>query len=174
MVAVIQQPKLAVDSAIAAPNIRLPDNPSMPNIGVHTSPNVTLASNGPGIHSGLGTGPGGGVGPGDGPGFGPGSDPGVGIVYSPGRGIVAPVLVSAPEAEFSDEARRQKYQGVCLISLIVDTHGNPRNPRVVQRLGMGLDEKALEAIGRYRFKPGTKDGRPVPVEITVEVDFRMF
>lgn len=169
MVPVIQQPKLAVDSAI---NIALPDNSSMPNIGVHNSPNVSLASNGPGLRAGLGTGPGGGVGPGGGPGYGPGTDGGV--VYSPGRGVAAPVPIYAPEAEFSDEARRSRYQGICLISIIVDTHGNPQNPRVVQRLGMGLDEKAIEAIRRYKFKPGTKDGKPVPVMITIEVDFRMF
>jgi periplasmic protein TonB len=169
MVSVVQQPKLAVDPAI---NIALPDNSSMPNIGVHDSPNVSLASNGPGLHAGIGTGPGGGVGLGSGPGDGPGADGGV--VYSPGRGVVPPVPIYAPEAEFSDEARRSKYQGVCLISIIVDAHGNPQNPRVVQRLGMGLDEKAIEAILRYKFKPGTKDGKPVPVLITIEVDFRMF
>jgi len=169
MVPVIQQPKLAVDSAV---NIMLPDNSSMPNIGAHNSPNVTLDSNGPGLHGGLGYGPRGGIGPGSGPGYGPGTDGGV--VYSPGRGVVAPVPIYAPEAEFSDEARRNRYQGICLISVIVDTHGDPQNPRVVQRLGMGLDEKALDAIRRYKFKPGTKDGRPVPVMMTIEVDFRMF
>jgi protein TonB len=168
MVAVVQQPKLAVESSI---DIRLPDDSSMPNIGVRNSPNVSLASNGPGLHGGLGTGPGGGIGPGNGPGFGPGSD---GRIYLPGHGVVAPVPIYAPDAEFSDEARRARYQGVCLISVIVDTHGNPQNPRVVQRLGMGLDEKALDAIRRYKFKPGTKDGKPVPVLMTIEVDFRMF
>lgn len=169
MVPVIQQPKLAVDPAI---NIALPDDSSMPNIGVHNSPNVTLATNGPGLRAGIGTGPGGGIGPGSGPGYGPGTDDGA--VYSPGHGIVPPVPIYAPEAEFSDEARRSKYQGVCLISIIVDAHGDPQNPRVVQRLGMGLDEKALDAIRRYKFRPGTKDGKPVPVLITIEVDFRMF
>ena len=74
---------------------------------------------------------------------------------------------STPEAEFSDEARRAKYQGVCLISLIVDAQGNPQNPRVIRALGMGLDEKALEAVRKYKFKPAMKDGRtPVPVMIT--------
>jgi TonB family protein len=169
MVPVIQQPKLAVEPAV---NIALPDDSSMPNIGVHNLPNVSLASNGPGLGAGIGTRPGGGIGPGSGPGYGPGSDGGV--VYSPGRGVAPPVPIYAPEAEFSDEARRSKYQGVCLISIIVDTQGNPQNPRVVQRLGMGLDEKAIEAIRRYKFKPGTKDGKPVPVLITIEVDFRMF
>jgi len=61
-----------------------------------------------------------------------------------------------------------------MVALIVDTHSNPQNLRVIRTLGMGLDEKALEAIRRYRFKPGTKDGKPVPVLITVRVDFNLF
>ena len=85
-----------------------------------------------------------------------------------------PIAIFTPEAEFSDEARRQKYQGVCLISLIIDTQGNPQNLRLVQHLGMGLDEKALEAVHKYRFKPARKDGKPVPVRISVMVNFRLF
>jgi len=56
----------------------------------------------------------------------------------------------------------------------VDAHGYPENPRVVRSLGMGLDEKALEAVQRYRFKPAMKDGKPVPVTILVEVNFRLY
>ena len=79
------------------------------------------------------------------------------------------------EAEFSDEARRAKYQGVCLVSLIVDAQGNPQDPHVVRTLGMGLDEKAMEAVRKYKFKPAMKDGHtPVPVMITVEVNFRLY
>ena len=79
-----------------------------------------------------------------------------------------------PEAEFSDEARRNKYQGICVVFVIVDAHGYPRNPRVVQSLGMGLDEKALEAVQKYRFKPAMKDGKPVASMINVAVNFRLF
>jgi protein TonB len=175
MIPLIEHPKLPADSAIAVENIQLPDNPPMPTIGVHQSPNVTVASNGQGIHSGIGTGSHGGDGSGNGPGYGPGSDGGFGgNVYSLGGGVTAPVPIVTPEAEFSDEARRNKYQGLCLISLIVDAHGNPQNPRVIRALGMGLDEKALDAIRRYKFKPGTKDGKPVAVVMTIEVDFRLF
>jgi TonB family protein len=175
MIPLIEHPKLPADSAIAVENIQLPDSPAIPNIGVHQSPNVTVASNGQGIHSGIGTGSHGGDGPGNGPGYGPGSDGGFGgNVYSLGGGVTAPVPIVTPEAEFSDEARRNKYQGLCLISLIVDAHGNPQNPRVIRALGMGLDEKALDAIRRYKFKPGTKDGKPVAVVMTIEVDFRLF
>jgi TonB family protein len=93
----------------------------------------------------------------------------------PGRGGVSqPIPIFTPEAEFSDEARRQKYEGVCMISVIIDAQGNPQSPRVVRRLGMGLDEKALAAVMKYRFKPARKDGRPVAVRISVMVNFRLF
>jgi periplasmic protein TonB len=171
-VAVIENPKLAVDPAIAAAHLDLPENSTMPNLGVLKSPNVTVDSNGPGALSGMGWRVSGGVGPGDGPGYGPGSDPGV---FVAGRGgVTVPVPIFTPEAEFSDEARRQKYQGICLVAIIVDAHGLPQNVHVVRHLGMGLDEKAMEAIRKYRFRPATKDGRPVAAAITVEVDFRLF
>ncbi len=177
MVPVLDKPKLSVPSAInVQQNIQLPDNPSLPNIGMAKSANVTLASNGQGGGSGMGTGYGGGMGSGSGNGFGPGSGGNAGGgVYQIGGGVSAPVAIFTPEAEFSDEARRAKYQGVCLISLIVDAQGNPQDPRVIRALGMGLDEKALEAVRKYKFKPAMKDGRtPVPVRITIEVNFRLY
>ena len=92
-----------------------------------------------------------------------------------GGAVSQPIPLNSVEAEFSDEARRAKYQGICLISLIVDAQGNPQNPRVIRTLGMGLDEKALEAVRKYKFKPAMKDGKtPVPVMITVEVNFRLY
>jgi len=177
MVPILDKPKLAVPSAInVQPNIQLPDNPNMPNIGMAKSANVTLASNGQGGGSGMGTGYGGGMGSGTGNGFGPGTGGNAGGgVYQIGGGVSAPIAIFTPEAEFSDEARRAKYQGVCLISLIVDAQGNPQDPRVIRALGMGLDEKALEAVRKYKFKPAMKDGRTaVPVRITIEVNFRLY
>ncbi len=173
-VPLLDHPKLAIENAIALqPEIKLPDNPSMPMIGLHNSANVTVVSGGPGLHGGIGSGTNGGIGPGDGNGWGPGSGPGG--PYVPGVGGVSqPIPIFTPEAEFSDEARRQKYQGVCMISVIIDAQGNPQSPRVVQRLGMGLDEKALEAVLKYRFKPAKKDGKPVAVRISVMVNFRLF
>jgi periplasmic protein TonB len=177
MIPVLDKPKLAVPSAInVQENIQLPDNPTLPTIGVTKSPNVALASNGQGGGGGMGTGYGGGLGSGTGNGFGPGRGGNTGGgLYQIGGGVSAPVPIFQPEAEFSDEARRAKYQGVCLISLIVDAQGNPQNPRVIRALGMGLDEKALEAVRKYKFKPAMKDGRtPVPVMITIEVNFRLY
>jgi len=176
-VPVLDKPKIAIESAIAVQkDITLPDNPSLPNVGVTKSPNVSLASNGQGGGAGMGTGYGGGLGSGTGNGFGPGSGGNTGGgLYRIGGGVSAPVPIFQPEAEFSDEARRAKYQGVCLISLIVDAQGNPQNPRVIRALGMGLDEKALEAVRKYKFKPAMKDGKtPVPVMISIEVNFRLY
>jgi TonB family protein len=177
MVPVLDNPKLAVPAAInVQQNIQLPDNPALPNIGVTRSPNVALASNGQGSNAGMGTGAYGGIGSGTGNGYGPGRGGNTGGgLYQVGGGVSAPVPIFQPEAEFSDEARRAKYQGLCLISLIVDAQGNPQNPRVIRALGMGLDEKALEAVRKYKFKPAMKDGRrPVPVMITIEVNFRLY
>jgi len=173
----VDKPKLAIEPAInVQQDLKLPDNPTLPTLGVKSSPNVTLASNGQGGGTGIGTGFGGGDGSGTGNGFGPGYGGNAGGgVYRVGGGISAPVALNDVEAEFSDEARRAKYQGVCLISLIVDAQGNPQSPRVVRPLGMGLDEKALEAVRKYKFKPAMKDGKtPVPVMITVEVNFRLY
>ena len=149
-------------------DIIIPDNPVLPNFGMSNSPNVKLDSLGNGRGSGLGSGNGSGYGPGSGGGIGGG-------LYRVGGSISQPVPLNNVEAEFSDEARRAKYQGVCLISVIVDAQGNPQNPRVVRALGMGLDEKALEAVRKYKFKPAMKDGKtPVPVMINVEINFRLY
>jgi TonB family protein len=173
----VDHPLLPMPAAIdVQKDIRLPDNPDMPMIGMKTSTNVTIASAGTGSGSGMGTGSGGGLGPGSGIGYGPGSgwNTGGGLAQIGGR-VSAPTVLHSVEAEFSDEARRAKYQGVCLISLIVDTQGNPQNIRIARALGMGLDEKAIEAIRQYKFKPAMKDGKtPVPVMITIEVDFRLY
>ncbi|HVN93230.1 MAG TPA: energy transducer TonB [Terracidiphilus sp.] len=156
-------------------DIQLPDN-NMPMIGMHSSANITIASAGTGNGAGMGSGYGGGMGSGSGNGYGPGSGGNTGGgLYQVGGRISAPEVVHSVEAEFSDEARRAKYQGVCLISLVVDAQGNPQDIRVARALGMGLDEKAIEAIRQYKFRPAMKDGKtPVPVMITIEVDFRLY
>jgi TonB family protein len=173
----LDKPKLPDPPTInVQKNIQLPDNMNMPMIGMKQSANVTLASAGSGSGAGMGSGSGGGMGPGGGNGYGPGygGNAGGGL-YQVGGRISSPEVVHSVEAEFSDEARRAKYQGVCLISLIVDAQGNPQDIRVARALGMGLDEKAIEAIRQYKFKPAMKDGKTaVPVMIQIEVDFRLY
>ena len=177
-VPIIEHPKLALDPAIdVQKNIKLPDNPNLPLIGVTSSPNVTLASNGQGSGGGMGTGKNGGLGSGNGNGYGPGEGGNTGGgLRRVGDGVTAPRPIFQPEAEFSDEARRAKYEGTVVVTLIVDANGNPQNVHVTRTLGMGLDEKAVEAVQKYKFKPAMdqKSGKPVPVMVSVEVRFRLY
>jgi periplasmic protein TonB len=172
----VDNPKIPVTPAVLMPQqIKLPNDPTMPNLGIPQSNQVALASQGGGSGSGFGSGSGGGIGSGNGNGIGPGEGGGYGGgVMKMGGGVSAPVLIYDPDPEFSDEARRAKYQGVCVVGLIVDAQGNPQQVRVVRPLGMGLDEKALEAVRQYKFKPAMYKGRPVPVEIDIEVNFRIY
>jgi len=77
------------------------------------------------------------------------------------------------EPEYSEEARRAKYQGVVVLYAEIGRDGRARNLRVTRSLGLGLDEKAIEAVAKWRFRPGYKDGRPVTVAATIEVNFRL-
>jgi TonB family protein len=97
----------------------------------------------------------------------------IGPIYNGEPGVIPPHAISMGDVEFSDEARRAKYQGVVVLSIIVDTKGMPRYIRVVRPLGMGLDEKAIEAVKKYRFKPAMKDGKPVAVSINIEINFKL-
>jgi periplasmic protein TonB len=131
-----------------------------------------LLSAGPGAN-GLGKGVHGGEGPGDGPGYGPGAKGGMHGPYSLGQVSTLPVLLIKVEPEYSEQARQAKFQGTVLLRVIVDEKGLPRQILVIRPLGMQLDEKAIEAVQHWRFKPATKDGKAVAVEATVEVNFRL-
>ena len=169
-----QNPKLAVEpTVVIPPEVKLASN-NMPNLGDPMA-HAILPSNGTGAGGGIGSGSGGGVGSGTGPGFGPGEGGGTGGgVFHVGGGVSPPHTIYAPEPEFSEEARKAKYQGVCTLGLIVGTDGRPSNIRVLSSLGMGLDEKAIEAVKNWKFEPAMKDGHPVRVEIAVEVDFHLY
>lgn len=94
-------------------------------------------------------------------------------LYKVGGGVKPPHVIYSPEPPFSEKARSAGYQGVSTLSLVVGTDGIPRNIKVVNPLGMGLDEKAVEAVSAWKFQPATKDGSPVAVQIAVEVDFHL-
>jgi TonB family protein len=93
--------------------------------------------------------------------------------YKVGNGVSAPVLVFKVEPEYSEEARKARYQGPVSISLVVDATGRPTRMSILRSLGLGLDEKALEGVAQWRFEPATKDGGPVPVQATVQVNFKL-
>lgn len=171
----IGHPKLAVMPAEVIPQqIKLPDS-KMPNIGDMQSAQVTLISQGGGKSSSFGQGIGGGMGSNHGVGVGPGSAGGYGGgIMTVGGGVTAPQIIHTAEPEFTDAARRTKYQGIVSIQIIVDPQGNPEDLRVIRHLGMGLDEKAIEAVRHYKFKPAMYQGHPVPVQILIDVEFHLY
>jgi TonB family protein len=89
-------------------------------------------------------------------------------------GVTEPRLIYKTDPEYSEEARKAKYQGTVVLACVVGTDGKPRQLTVQRSLGMGLDEKALEAVRNWKFSPAEKDGKPVAVAVNVEVQFRLF
>jgi len=169
-----EAPKLPMTPTIVAP-----PNVPLPQVGALGDPLSKISgvlSNGTGSGSGIGSGSGTGVGSGYGPGVGPGHGGGYGGgAYRVGNGVSAPRALSTPDPEFSEEARKNKWQGTVVLYAIVGTDGRAHNVRVVRSLGMGLDEKAVETVAReWRFDPGRKDGHPVAVEINIEVNFSLY
>jgi TonB family protein len=89
------------------------------------------------------------------------------------NGISRPELVFKVEPDYSEEARKAKFQGSVLLAIVIDQWGRPIRSSVMRSLGLGLDEKAAEAVAQWRFKPGMKDGKPVSIDVTVDVNFRL-
>ncbi len=168
-----EQPKLAMTpTIIAPPDTVLPQN-NLPNWGDPLAKLVN-GSNGQGFGGGMGSGSGGGLGSGKGGGFGPGEGGGIGGgVYRVGGGVSQPSVLFKVDPEYSEEARKAKYSGTVMLAVIVDTTGKARDIHVVKSLGMGLDEKAIEAVEKWKFKPGMKGGEPVNVRAQIEVNFRL-
>jgi TonB family protein len=90
-----------------------------------------------------------------------------------GNGVTAPSLIAKIEPEYSESARKAKISGTVLLYIVVDPDGRASNMRVLRGLEPSLDQKALDAVARWKFRPGTKDGMPVPVQATIEVNFRL-
>jgi protein TonB len=168
-----ENPKLVVEpTVVVPPQIKLP---TMGSLGDPLSKVIGPPSNGTGFGGGIGSGSGGGVGSGTGPGVGPGHGGGYGGgAYRVGGGVSAPKALYAPDPEYSEEARKAKYQGTVVLWLVVDASGRPQQIRIQRALGMGLDEKAIEAVKLWKFDPARKDGQAVPVMINVEVNFRLY
>jgi protein TonB len=161
----LEAPKIRIEPTIEVQkDVRMAS--SIPQIGIASSPLVGM-SMGTGIGTGLGSGNGAGLGPGSGGNTGGGP-------RRIGGGVSAPILLYGVEPEFSEEARKAKVSGNVLVNLWVDDKGNPTHVHVVRGIGMGLDEKAVAAVKLYRFKPAMESGRPVMVEMNVEVNFQIF
>jgi protein TonB len=161
----LEDPKIKIQPTIEVQkDVKMASN--LPNFGVPNSPLVgTSMGNGSG--TGLGSGNGSGLGPGSGGNTGGGP-------RRIGGGVSAPQVIYQVEPEFSEEARKAKVAGNVLVNLWVDTNGNPSHVRVIRGVGMGLDEKAIEAVRQYKFRPAMENGKPVLVELNIEVNFQIF
>ena len=168
-----EDPKLPAEpTVVGPPDLVLPQSAQT---GDPMATILTPPSNGIGSGGGIGSGHGGGVGTGEGPGVGEGRGGGIGGgIFRVGGGVTAPRAIYAPDPEFSEEARKAKYQGSVVLSAIIGADGRPHNLRVVRSLGMGLDEKATEAVTHWRFEPAHKGSQPVAVEVNIEVAFRLY
>ena len=161
----MEQPKISIEPTVEVQrDVKMAS--VLPNIGMPNSPLVGTSLGG-GRGTGLGSGDGSGIGPGYGGNIGGGP-------RRIGGGVSAPVLVFSVEPEFSEQARKAKVSGNVLVNLWVDERGNPSHVRVLRGIGLGLDEKAVEAVKQYKFKPALENGRPVLVELNVDVTFQIF
>jgi periplasmic protein TonB len=164
------QAKITAEPTIIA-DLKVPQSPQM---GDPLS-KLSVASNGTGVASGIGSGSGGGVGSGSGGGLGAGTGGNFGGgIFHVGNGVSQPQPIYTPDPDYSEEARKAKYQGTVVLIVVVGPDGRVHNARVSRTLGMGLDEKALEKVKEWKFKPATKDSKPVAVEMAVEVQFNLY
>ena len=133
-------------------------------------------SQGPGSGGGAGSGAGSGDGPGTGPGFGPGRGGGFGgNVYQPGNGVSVPIEIRKGLPRYTGEAMRARIQGSVLVTCVVQTSGTCTDIRVIRSLApaFGLDDEAIKAAEQWRFRPGMRQGAPVPVRVTMEIEFTL-
>lgn len=169
-IARVQNPILPVPPSLRA---NLPQNNSLPRIGMPKSPQIAVASQGSGSN-GFGIGMGGGMGAGQGDGADAGTGGGYGGgVMNVGGGVTAPEVIHSVDPEFTPQARAANLQGTVSIQLIVDPQGNPQDVHVVRHLGMGLDQKAIDAVRQYKFRPAVYRGHPVAVQMIVDVAFHL-
>lgn len=169
-VVVPSAPKLPVAPTVVAP----PMVTALPQMGDPLA-SVAPASNGTGLGSGIGSGSGTGIGSGRGPGVGPGWGGGMGGgAYRVGGGVSAPRAIYSPDPEYSEEARKAKYQGDVILWVVIGPDGRVHDVRVARTLGLGLDEKAVEAVKTWRFEPAKKDGQPVAVQLNIDVTFHLY
>lgn len=165
-------PKLAFTPTVVMPPIPMPQ---MPLLGDPKTAQTMVASNGMGSGAGIGSGSGTGVGMGFGPGVGEGRGGGIGGgIYRVGGGVSAPRAIFDPEPEYSEEARKAKYQGTVVVRCVVGPDGRVRDIQLPRALGMGLDEKVIEKVKTWKFEPAKKDGQPVAVAVNIEVNFHLY
>ena len=168
-------PKLAMDPSLLGPPDLKVSNPALSNMGDPLAAAVNYSA-GPGAGGGIGTGSGGGIGSGSGGGLGPGEGGGTGGgMYRAGvNGVGQPACIYCPDPEYSDEARKAKYQGTVVLEVIVTADGRILEPHVLRGPGLGLEEKAMAAVKTWRMRPAVgPNGKPVTCRATIEIGFRL-
>jgi protein TonB len=173
------EPSKSVDPAlIVEPSIVAPQLAYLPQLKLLTigDPDGVPGppSPGRGTGHGIGDGNGHGVGDSDGPGAGPGENGGCcGGPFRIGGGITAPILIAEVLPEYSEEARKARFQGTVVLTTIVREDGSVQVIKVVRGIGFGLDQNAIAAVLQWRFKPARRDGKPVASYLNVEVSFNL-
>ncbi len=164
---------MIVEPSVVAPQLASLPQLNLLNIGDPDGiPGPPSAGSGNGF--GVGTGDDHGIGPGKGPGVGPGKNGGFGDTpFHIGGGISSPVLVTQILPEYSEEARKARFQGRVVLDTIVLEDGTVKVVRVARGVGFGLDEKAIAAVVQWRFRPARMNGKPVPVALNVEINFNL-
>ncbi len=161
-------PKLPMDPSLLGPPDLKVANIEAPTFGDPTANGVS-ESLGHGNGTGIGSGTGGGLGPGEGGGTGGGA-------FRAGiNGVGLPTCIYCPDPPYSDEARKAKYMGVVVVMVVVTVDGRVASVNVIKSPGLGLDEKTKETVRQWKFKPAIgPGGKPVPVQVPIEVTFRLF
>jgi TonB family protein len=172
----IEPPPVKVEP-VAAPVVPVAADPrdraGVPWTGREAPPQET-DSQGPGTSGGTGTGQGTGIGEGSGAGIGPGSGGGTGGgPYRPGTGITAPAVIHEVKPDYTEEGRRRHIEGDVVIEIIVRSDGSVGNVKLLQGLGAGLDQRAIDAVRQWRFSPAKRYGVPVDVIVEVAMEFKL-
>ena len=142
--------------------------------GVLADAPVASESHGSGSGNGVGSGQGTGIGEGTGSGIGPGSGGGTGGgPYRPGSGITPPGLIREVKPDYTEEARRRGVEGDVVLEIVVRADGGVGGVKILQGLGGGLDQRAVEAVRQWRFSPARRYGTPVDVLVEVAVEFTL-
>jgi len=176
-IAAPQRPRPVINAElqahVIAPIAALPAD-TRTRAGVPEDTGSDAESNGPGKGGGVGTGTGNGIGPGDGSGVGPGSGGGIGGgPYRPGSGINPPRLLREVKADYTEDARRRGLAGEVVLEIVVRSDGTVGDVKVLQGLGSGLDQRAIQAVRQWTFGPADRRGTPVDVYVEVAVEFRL-
>jgi protein TonB len=169
-------PKLPMDPTLLGPPDLKVANPPLPNMGDPLAASVNY-SGGPGGGGGIGTGTSGGIGSGSGAGLGPGNTAGTGggDFRAGVNGVGSPVCIYCPPPEYSDEARKAKYQGTVLLDVTVTSDGRVVNPFVIKGPGLGMEEKALAQVRNWKMRPALgPSGKPVNCRVQIEVTFHLY